>query len=175
MEIRRTLTMPETTEPVTEINPQFSTEAAAATPWAEALEILEQAQIYWLSTVRPDGRPHVTPLMGVWWEGAFYFCTGPSERKARNLEDNARCAVTTGCNALEGTDIVLEGSAVRVSEEAALRHLTDLYDSKYGWRYEVREGAFYGEGGTALVYRVAPSTGFGFGKGKAFSQTRWRF
>jgi hypothetical protein len=40
----------------------------------------------------------------------------------------------------------------------------------------VRDGAFNGEdGNVALVYEVRPTTAFGFGKGKLFSQTRWRF
>ena len=47
--------------------------------------------MYWLSTVRPDGRPHVTPLLGIWLDGALYFCTGPDERKAKNLARNPRC------------------------------------------------------------------------------------
>ena len=44
------------------------------------------------------------------------------------------------------------------------------------WRFAVRDGAFHGaEGNVAIVYEVAPHTAFGFGKGAAFSQTRWRF
>jgi hypothetical protein len=60
-----------------------------------------------------------------------------------------------------------------------------VYESKYGsdWRFTVRDGAFYHDPGSlrgtdpgeALVYEVAPSTVFGFGKGESFSQTRWRF
>jgi nitroimidazol reductase NimA-like FMN-containing flavoprotein (pyridoxamine 5'-phosphate oxidase superfamily) len=76
-------------EPATELHPQFSSEGATATPWAEAREQLEKASIYWLATVRPDGRPHVTPLLAVWLDGALYFCTGPSERKAKNLAHNS--------------------------------------------------------------------------------------
>jgi hypothetical protein len=37
-------------------------------------------------------------------------------------------------------------------------------------RLEQAEG-----GNMALVYEVAPTTAFGFGKGTSFSQTRWRF
>jgi hypothetical protein len=72
--------------------------------------------------------------------------------------------------------MVVEGDAATVSDEATLRRIADAYESKYGsdWRFEVRDGAFFGEGGRALVYEAAPSTVFGFGKGE-FSQTRWRF
>jgi hypothetical protein len=138
-------------------------------------EQLEKAEIYWLTTVRPDGRPHVTPLIAVWRDGAMYFCTGETERKARNLVSKPNCIITTGCNVLKGLDLVFEGKAVRVSDGGKLQRMADLYASKYDWHYTVREGAFYGEGGRALVYEVAPSTVFGFGKGEPFSQAPWRF
>ncbi len=153
--------------PVAELEPQFSSDDATLTPWAE---------VYWLATVRPDGRPHVTPVLSVWLDGALYFCTGQSERKAKNLARNSHCVITTGCNALnEGLDLVVEGEAARVSDEARLQHVADTYESKYGWHFTVRDGTFHGDGGNiALVYEVPPTTAFGFGKGK-FSQTRWRF
>ena len=74
-----------TENPVTELHPQFSSPDASPTPWAEARQRLEAAEIYWLTTVRPDGRPHVTPLLAIWHEGALYFSTGVDERKAKNL------------------------------------------------------------------------------------------
>jgi nitroimidazol reductase NimA-like FMN-containing flavoprotein (pyridoxamine 5'-phosphate oxidase superfamily) len=166
-------------EPVTELHPQFSSQGATPTPWAEARNHLEKAKVYWLSTVRPDGRPHVTPMVSVWLDGALYFCTGPDERKAKNLAHNPHCVITTGCNALSGgLDLVIEGDAVRVSDEAKLRRVADQYNSKYGppFHFTVRDGAFQGDpGNIALVYEVAPATAFGFGKGESFSQTRWRF
>lgn len=162
--------------PVTELQPQFSSDDATETPWTEARERLHYAEVYWLSTVRPDGRPHVTPLIAVWLDSALYFCTGPSERKAKNLEQNPHCVITTGCNSLsEGLDLVVEGEAVQVSDEARLQRLADLYATKYSWPFTVRDGAFYGDGGRALVFEVSPTTAFGFGKGEPFSQTRWRF
>jgi general stress protein 26 len=165
-------------EPVTELDARFSSEGATATEWTEACGRLENAKVYWLSTVRPDGRPHVTPLLAVWLDGALYFCTGPTERKAGNLAHNSHCVLTTGCNALdEGLDLVVEGDAVRVSGKAELQRVADVYEAKYGgdWRFQVGEGVFVHEGGEALVFQVAPSTAFGFGKGEPFSQTRWRF
>ena len=168
-----------TKEPVTTLDPRFSTPGTTPTPWAEASDALGRAEIYWLTTVRADGRPHVTPLIGIWLDGAFFFCTGGEERKARNLAGNARCAVTTGGNALgEGLDLVIEGEAVRVGDGATLRRIAGAYEAKYGrdWRFEVRDGAFVGPDNTvAQVYAVAPVTAFGFGKGDSFSQTRWRF
>jgi len=174
-------------QPMTELDSRFSSPDATPIPWADASGRLEQAEIFWLSTVRPDGRPHVTPLLALWLDGALYFSTGADERKAKNLTHNAHCILTTGQNALnqEGFDLVVEGEAVRVTDSAKLQRIADLYESKYGsaWRYIVRDGALYhaheaqrGEDAqAAMVYEVAPTTAFGFGKGAVFSQTRWRF
>ena len=164
-------------DPVAELDLRFSSADATPTPWAEARGRLEQAEVYWLATVRPDGRPHVTPLIAVWLDGALYFCTGESERKAMNLARNAHCVITTGCNTLnEGLDLVVEGDAERVGDEPTLRRVAERYAAKYAWHYTVRDGALHGDGGNiALVYAVPPAKAFGFGKGEPFSQTRWRF
>ena len=138
--------------------------------------------MFWISTVRPDGRPHVTPLISVWIDESLFFCTGPEERKAKNLAHNPHVILTTGSNAIDGgLDVVVEGDAVRVSDDGKLRRVADAYVSKYGsdWRFGVRDGAFVHdaphEDSVALVYEVAPQTAFGFRKGDEFSQTRWRF
>ena len=137
-------------EPVAELEPRFSSDDATPTSWEEGREHLGRVEVYWISTVRPDGSPdgspHVTPLLGVWLEGAMYFCTGPDERKARNLTVNPRCVLTTGCNALdEGLDLVVEDDAARLTDDARLGRVADAYLSKYGedWRFVVRDGAFF--------------------------------
>jgi len=63
--------------PVTELS-AFSSADATPTEWSQARDELAGAEVYWLSTVRPDGRPHVTPLLGIWLEGALYW-TGRAE------------------------------------------------------------------------------------------------
>lgn len=168
--------------PATDLDARYSNEGATAATWEEAGRHLEHAEVFWLSTVRPDGRPHVTPLISVWLDGALHFCTGPNERKARNLERNPNVVLTTGCNALgEGLDIVVEGEAMRVKDDSKLRQIADAYISKYGedWRFTVDDSAFVhdapNEGSVALVFEVFPKTAFGFRKGEEFSQTRWRF
>jgi hypothetical protein len=167
-------------DPVTELDARFSSEDATATAWAEGRRSLEGADVYWLSTVRADGRPHVTTLLAVWLDDALYFCTGPGEQKARNLVQNPHCVLTTGRNTLDaGLDLVVEGDAVQVTDDTRLHQLAAAWEAKYGsdWRFDVRDGRFFQEGipDGALVYEVAPSKAFGFAKGEPFSQTRWRF
>ncbi|MER5751271.1 pyridoxamine 5'-phosphate oxidase family protein [Streptomyces sp. NPDC002088] len=166
-------------EPQTSLDPRYSSPDAIPTPWPRAAGQLAAAEVYWLSTVRPDGRPHVTPLIGVWQEGALHFATGAQERKALNLATNPHVVLTTGSNAwAEGHDIVVEGEAVRVTDDARLRELARAWEEKYGpvWHFDVREdGAFQAKHGPAFVFAVTPRTAFGFGKGESFSQTRWRF
>lgn len=165
--------------PATKLDAGFSDRDAAAVPWTAASELLSRAEVFWLSTVRPDGRPHVTPLIAVWIAGTLYFSTGEAERKRRNLAANPNCVLTTGCNSIgEGLDIVVEGKAVRVINEGQLRAVADAYEEKYGpdWRFEVQEDALSGgEGNVAWVFRVDPVTAFGFAKGRPFGQTRWTF
>ena len=163
--------------PQTEIDARFSLPGSTPTEWAEGQRRIEEAELFWLSTVRPDGRPHVTPVIAVWLDGASYFCTGPDERKAKNLAANPRCILTTGSNELdEGLDVVIEGEVERVSDDGRLSQIAEAYEAKYGseWHFDVRDGFFHSEGGEALVFEVAPETVFGFRKGE-YSQTRWRF
>jgi general stress protein 26 len=166
-------------EPETVLS-RYSGPDAIPTEWSRARTELAAAEVYWLSTVRPDGRPHVTPLLGIWLDGALYFCTGPEERKARNLAQNTHCVLTTGTNTLDGLDLVIEGTAEKSSDHAELGRVANAYESKYGTHFEAPDGTWAGLGDAirrteALVYRVTPKTGFGFGKGGSFSQTRWGF
>ncbi|MEU8250837.1 pyridoxamine 5'-phosphate oxidase family protein [Nonomuraea sp. NPDC048916] len=164
--------------PITELDARYSASGATATPWSEAREGLERAEMFWLCTIRPDGSPHITPLLAVWNGEALYFCTGSEERKARNLESDPRCTLMTGVNSRhEGLDLIVEGVAGQVTDPARLKVLADAYEMKYGpeWRFEVRDDAFHTEeGGRALVFELAPVRAYGFRKG-AYSQTRWRF
>jgi nitroimidazol reductase NimA-like FMN-containing flavoprotein (pyridoxamine 5'-phosphate oxidase superfamily) len=164
--------------PVAELDRRFSSHGATALPWTDAEQQLQRAEVFWISTVRPEGRPHVVPLIAVWLDGALYFCTGEAERKAKNLAKNTEVAITTGRNTLsEELDIVVEGEAVVVSDDAKVRRVADAYEAKYGegWRIAGLDGV--------LVFEVTPTTAFGFGRGDAkspppgggFSQTRWRF
>lgn len=165
------------TTPAADLDGRFSAPGAVATPWTETERAIEEAELFWISTVRADGRPHVTPLVTVWQDGALYFSTGASEQKNVNLASNANCMLTTGNNRWkEGLDVVLEGAAEQITDETHLQRLADAWESKYRgeWHFDVANNAFQGGGGEALVYRVKPTKIIAFAKG-AFAQTRYRF
>jgi general stress protein 26 len=168
--------MPEI-EPTAELNADFSDPTATARPWAEVVDVLSKSELFWLSTTRRDGRPHVTPLPAIWLDGALHFCVGAAEQKAKNLESNPHCILTTGTNRLRsGLDIVLEGTAVRVTDTTRLQPLVALWKSKLDWNFEVGDGAFRdADGRQALVFGVTPTKFLSFGKGDPFSQTRYTF
>jgi nitroimidazol reductase NimA-like FMN-containing flavoprotein (pyridoxamine 5'-phosphate oxidase superfamily) len=165
--------------PTTELDDRFSEPEAEPTPWEDTEQALRAAQLFWISTVRRDGRPHVTPLVAVWHDGALHFCTGPEEQKALNLKANRRVALTTGCNGWrDGLDVVVEGEAERVTDEARLGELARAWEEKWdgSWKFEpVADGFRHAEGeAIAHVFAVRPAKILAFGKG-GFSHTRHRF
>ena len=158
------------------IDPRYGDASATAPPWGTVERLLTDAQLYWIITVRADGRPHAVPLAGVWHDGAFAFCTGRDEQKHRNLQRNAHVAVTTGSTGAQGwasgKDVVVEGTAVRVTDAETLQTLADAWAAKYAddWRYAVRGEEFVelsqsggSTAGGAWVYRVEPAKVMVFG------------
>ena len=166
------------TEPTVEFNGDFSEPDATARPWAEVAQVLSGSEMFWLATVRGDGRPHVVPLPAVWLDGTLHFCTGPLEQKAVNLRSNSHCVLSTGANQYrEGLDVVVEGSAVRVTERARLEELAALWKSKLDWDFDVTDDGFrdpQNPSGSVVVFGVAPAKVLAFGK-SPYSQTRYRF
>ncbi len=161
----------------TELDAPYSAPDAAATPWEQAEAVFADAAIYWISTVRADGRPHVTPVIAVWHEGAVHVTTGPEEQKHRNLMANPNVVVTTGTNEWTGLDVVVEGRAARVSDDGALRDLASRWEAKYGkeWHFDVADGAFHHGAGTADVFALAPVKAYAYDRDGGGSATRYRF
>jgi len=164
-------------EPTTDLDARFSDPNATPTSWDDSLRTLEAAELFWITTVRADGRPHVSPLVAVWLDGALHFCTGAEEQKAVNLRTNPRVILTTGCNQWErGLDVVVEGDAVQVTDDGTLQKLADRWRTKWDgrWHFEARAGSFHHDAGAALVFSVAPAKVLTFGKG-TFTHTRHQF
>jgi len=165
-------------EPITEIDTRFSEPGAVATSWDQTRQVLATADLFWICTVRADGRPHVTPLVAVWLDEAIHFSTGPGEQKAINLRGSPHVTLTTGCNRWDrGLDVVVEGDAVQVTDDDTLERLAAAWTAKWDgrWHYQVRNATFHHEdGGVALVFSVTPTKILAFSKGN-FSHTRHRF
>ena len=101
----------------------YLTQDATPASWAEARGRLADADLYWLATVRPDGLPHLVPILAVWVDGALHFVASPTFRKARNLARDAHCIITARKDVL---DLVVEGTAAKVSNETRLHRVAEV-------------------------------------------------
>ena len=117
--------------PTTELTP-FSSEDVAPTAWERGLAPARGRGL--LGHDRgPDGRPHVTPLIGAWWEGALHFTTGAAERKGGDSPPTRTASLTTGVNTLaDGVDVAVEGEAEEVTDPATRAGVADAFVAKYG-------------------------------------------
>lgn len=100
--------------------------------WDFVSRRMGEARNYWLSTVRPDGRPHAVPVWGVWVYETFHFGGGGTTRKARNLAANPN--VVAHCESGEEV-VILEGVAEEVTDPSVQERLDDAYEAKYGIRH----------------------------------------
>jgi len=113
-------------EPKTALDDRFSDQNAVATSWNDVRRAIEDAQLFWIATVRSDDRPHLTPLVAVWLDNALHFTTGPQEHKAVNLRTNQNVLLLTGCNDWDhGLDVVVEGTAIQVRDNDTLEALAE--------------------------------------------------
>lgn len=167
-------------EPVTTIDLANSgSPDAAATPWEQSRRVLETAEVYWLATVRADGRPHVTPVSPAWLDGILYFSINASAQKAKNLGRNAHVVLTTGCNHFAtGLDVVVEGDAVPCADVAVHERLYHTWTTQWGEDYPILlHNGLLCEASKepAQVFAVTPTRIFAYARGDQWSQTRYQF
>ena len=161
------------------LDTRFS-EATQPVGWQQVSDALAAAELYWLTTVRKDGRPHTTPLIGAWVDGGFVFCTGPEEQKAQNLMHSTAVTVTTGVNTWnDGLDVVVEGNAERVTGLETVARLADDIREKYQgvWDFTPHDDGFghtddSGNSHIAYVFRVPAAKVLAFAK-SPHGQTRF--
>lgn len=134
-------------------------------PWSWAEERLVRSRSYWIATTRPDGRPHVMPVWGVWLDGAVVFGTDRGSRKARNLAANPAVVVH-----LESGDeaVIVEGVAEEVIDAAELQAADAAYKAKYN-------ESLLSAPGDVIIYQVRPRVAFAWQESDFFHATRWRF
>jgi hypothetical protein len=139
------------------------------TPWAIAEQRLANPgtpQTHWLATVRPDGSPHLMPIIAFWFEGALHFVVGEDTRKGRNLAADERCVIGTGNTTLPSIDLIVEGRARSLSDPEDVRRLADRL-SENGWGgLEARGDRVHGPHAPNAgpppyaIYRLEPTTIF---------------
>jgi pyridoxine/pyridoxamine 5'-phosphate oxidase len=154
-------------------------------PWSRAANQLAaqareegKGRTCWLATTDPDGKPHLAAVGALWVDDKFYFTSGPRLRKSRNLAANPRCAISVSLNDI---DVVVEGTARKVTDPLALERVANLYAS-LGWPARASSGAITAEfsapsagRGPWDLYAVTPTTAVGVATKEPFGATRWRF
>ena len=144
-------------------------EGSGLLPWSWAVEHLRGSRNFWVATVWPDGRPHVTAVWGVWLEDAAWFSCGLHARKLVNLRSNPRCSVATDDS---NNPVVIDGEAEVITDLELIRQFLDALNVKY----ESKITEDFLDPGTNASVRVRPRTAYAI-KHDDFqgSPTRWRF
>ena len=135
-------------------------------PWAWAVERLVAARNYWVCTTRADGRPHATPVWGLWLDDAVWFSTARRSLKARNLARSPSVVVH-----LESGDdtVILDGIAQEVGDRSAIGSFLEAYEAKYGLEPDL-------EALDALVFALKPRVALTWREQDyASTATRWVF
>jgi hypothetical protein len=108
--------------------------------WDEVRQRFDAERWYWVATTRPDGQPHVRPVLAVWVGDKAYSTTSPAAVKGRNLALRPGCSLTARAPAI---DIVVEGDTSWVEDRQLLERIAAAYDTKYGWPVTITdEGLF---------------------------------
>jgi hypothetical protein len=134
----------------------------------------------WLTTINPDGSPHVTAVGAAWVDGAFWFQTGDGTRKAKNVARDERCAISVSTKEF---DLVVDGTAEKVSDPADVARVAAVWVAG-GWPCVIDAS---GIGLTApfnapgvgpapwLVYRITPRSATSVSTIEPGGATRWTF
>jgi len=147
-------------------------EATASTPfdppiWSSIADKIDGSRNYWVCTTRADGRPHATPVWGLWHDGAFVFSTSPKSVKGRNLSRDPRCTVH-----LESGDDVVVMDGIALPADSALvggAAFLDRYEAKYAFRPEAKDMV-------GSAWRVPPASVLVWDERSFVEvQTRYRF
>jgi hypothetical protein len=134
----------------------------------------------WLTTIDPDGSPHITGIGAIWLEDAFWFQTGERTRKGLNLARDARCALAV---ATHDFDLTVKGQADKITDPAVVADLAARWSAE-GWPAKVDAS---GQAITAeysapsagpppwAVYRLTPAEATALATIEPGGATRWRF
>jgi hypothetical protein len=134
----------------------------------------------WLTTLNPDGSPHVTALGALWVDGEFWFVTGERSRKGRNLARDPRCTMAVS---IREADLVVEGDAQQVTDPPTVAAMAERWAAG-GWPCRVDETgraltAEYSAPSAGpppwFVYRITARAATALSTIEPGGATRWRF
>ncbi|MEN3305643.1 MAG: hypothetical protein V7603_1845 [Micromonosporaceae bacterium] len=154
----------------------------AALEWSRARDALAAVPgpdvTHFLGTCRPDGTPHAAGVGAQWLDGHLYFTSSPAARKARDLAVNPLCTISVR---LPGIDLVLDGTAARLTDPETLEQVAAGY-REGGWPAQVDGDAFTAPFSAPSagpppwhVYRFTFHTMVGVASTEPYGATRWRF
>jgi nitroimidazol reductase NimA-like FMN-containing flavoprotein (pyridoxamine 5'-phosphate oxidase superfamily) len=137
-------------------------------PWSHVTERMAEAQNYWVCTVSPDGRPHATPVWGLWVDDRLYFGGSPQTRRSRNLAANPAICV----HLESGSDVIIlhgEAHELRAPDSSLVTRLIEASVKKYGYApkpedYEASAGTYVLRTRWVLAWKQFPK-----------DATRWHF
>jgi PPOX class probable F420-dependent enzyme len=90
------------------------------TPARRIDRLLRKEPVLWLSSVRPDGRPHLVPIWFSWDGRDILVASKPNAQKVRNLRSNPTVMLALG-EAEEDFDVgLLEGRAELLDSPASV-------------------------------------------------------
>jgi len=154
---------------------------SAPLEWARAVKELEDTSGHrtcWLATTDPNGRAHIAGVGALWVDDKVYLTSGPRARKSRNLAAEPRCALSV---TLGDMDLVVEGTASKVTDEATVAELAERYAAQ-GWPAHAEGSVITAEysapsAGPAPwdLYALVPETAYGVATAEPYGATRWRF
>jgi hypothetical protein len=154
-------------------------------PWSRAVDQLDKLEprggsrgpTCWLTTTRPDGRPHVAGVVGLWADESLYFVSGPQTMKARNIAREPRCSFAMS---LSDLDLVLDGTASRVTDAQTLNRIAQAFAAR-GWPLEVEgevvKASFWAPSAPPPPWHLhvfKPTAALGVGTASPGGATRWR-
>jgi Pyridoxamine 5'-phosphate oxidase len=155
-------------------------------PWSRALEQLDTLEprggsrgpTCWLTTTRRDGRPHVAGVVGLWADDTLYFVSGPNTTKAQNVARDPRCSFAMS---LPNLDLVLDGTAARVTDAQTLNRIAEGFSAR-GWPLEVEgdmvTASFWAPTAPSPPWHLhafRPTVALGVATAGLGGATRWRF
>ena len=109
------------------VRPGYDPDAAATA--RRVLPKLSSEPVVWLSTVRPDGAPHLVPTWFLWDGEALLVWSKPNAVKVRNLRANPRLMVAVGDPQADFDVGLIEASATLGEPGSAA--IPDAFFAKY--------------------------------------------